>query len=117
MWGLEAEVSASPIEGLDIDGSLSWIDGEWNRISAQVTSIKLTDPITSPNWRGSFGIQYKADLGGKNGTLTPRFDLAYTGKQQIGRLTVASPLEYNPAFAIANARLTWKIPAGSGDQL
>ncbi|NOW47192.1 iron complex outermembrane receptor protein [Novosphingobium sp. SG751A] len=110
MWGLEGELSASPIDGLDIDASLSWIDGEWNRISAQVTSIKLTDPITSPNWRGSFGIQYKADLGGSNGTLTPRFDLAYTGKQQIGRLTVTGPLEYNPVIAIANARVTWKNP-------
>ncbi|MBN9144960.1 MULTISPECIES: TonB-dependent receptor [unclassified Novosphingobium] len=110
MWGLEGELSATPIDGLNIDATLSWIDGEWNRISAQVTSIKLSDPITSPNWRGSAGIQYTADLGGSNGTLTPRFDLVYTGKQQIGRLTVTSPLDYNPAFALANARLTWKNP-------
>ena len=25
-------------------------------------------------------------------------------------LTIASPLEYNPAIAIANARVTWKNP-------
>jgi len=107
MYGLEAEVSASPIEGLDMDATLSFIDGEWNKISAQVTSIKLADPITTPNWRGSFGIQYKADMG-KNGSLTPRLDYAYTGKQTMGRLTVTGPLDYNPAFGITNARLTWK---------
>ncbi|RVU07039.1 TonB-dependent receptor [Novosphingobium umbonatum] len=107
MYGVEAEVSASPIEGLDMDATLSFIDGEWNRISAQVTSIKLSDPITTPNWRGSFGMQYKADMG-KNGSLTPRIDYAYTGKQTMGRLGVTAPLDYNPAFGITNARLTWK---------
>ncbi|MBN8831523.1 MAG: TonB-dependent receptor [Sphingomonadales bacterium] len=107
MWGAEAELSASPVPGLDIDGSLSWIDGKWKRISAQVTSIKLNDPITTPNWRGSFGIQYKADLG-QSGTLTPRFDLVYTGKQSQGRLAITRPLDYNPSFVLANARLTWR---------
>jgi iron complex outermembrane receptor protein len=107
MYGVEAEVSASPIEGLDMDATLSFIDGEWSKISAQVTSIKLSDPITTPNWRGSFGIQYKADMG-KNGSLTPRLDYAYTGKQTMGRLGVTAPLDYNPAFGITNARLTWK---------
>jgi iron complex outermembrane receptor protein len=111
MWGAEAELSASPVQGLDIDASLSWIDGNWKRISAQVTSIRLNDPITTPNWRGSFGIQYSADLGA-SGTITPRFDLAYTGKQSVGRLVIAQPLDFNPAYAIANARLTWKNEPG-----
>ena len=107
MWGAELELSSSPIPGLDIDGSLSWIDGKWKRIGAQVTSIRLEDPITTPNWRGSFGIQYKAELG-NNGSITPRFDLAYTGRQSVGRLIITRPLDFNPAFAIANTRITWK---------
>ena len=107
MWGAEAELSASPLPGLDIDGSLSWIDGKWKRIGAQVTSIRLADPITTPNWRGSFGIQYKADLG-EAGSVSPRFDLVYTGKQTIGRLLITRPLDYNPAFFVGNARVTWK---------
>ncbi|WP_395397304.1 TonB-dependent receptor [Novosphingobium sp. BL-8A] len=108
MWGAELEFGAHPIEGLDIDATLSWIDGEWKRIGASVgNSINIGDPITTPNWRGSFGIQYKADLG-KNGSITPRFDLAYTGKQSLGRLPGSSTLDYNPARAIGNARLTWR---------
>ncbi|MEO0033515.1 MAG: hypothetical protein RIS94_3273, partial [Pseudomonadota bacterium] len=111
MYGLEAEMSAHPIEGLDIDGSLSWIDGKWTRLGATVgPSINLGDPITTPAWRGSFGIQYKAMLGSA-GSITPRFDLAYTGKQTIGRLVsggVFSALQYNPAHTISNARITWK---------
>ncbi|HWU04444.1 MAG TPA: TonB-dependent receptor [Novosphingobium sp.] len=107
MYGLEAEVTATPVPGLDFDASASWIDGAWDRISSQVTSIKIGDPITTPNWKWSAGVQYKADLG-KSGSLTPRLDLAYTGKQGIGRLTVTSPLDYNPAYVLGNARITWK---------
>jgi len=107
MWGAEAELSASPVDGLDIDGSLSWIDGEWKRISSQVTSIGLDDPITTPNWRWSLGAQYRADLGA-NGSITPRIDLAYTGKQSLGRLTIDRSLDYNKGYVLGNARLTWQ---------
>ncbi|MBT0670807.1 TonB-dependent receptor [Novosphingobium profundi] len=108
MYGAELEITASPVDGLDIDGSLSWIDGEWKRIGDQVGgSITLGDPITTPNWRGSFGIQYRGDMG-TNGSITPRFDIAYTGKQNMGRLAGSDTLDFNPARAIANARLTWR---------
>ncbi|MCW1985862.1 UNVERIFIED_ORG: iron complex outermembrane receptor protein [Sphingomonas sp. R1F5B] len=108
MWGAEAELTARPVEGLDIDATLSWIDGEWKRLGPTVgQSIQLQDPIVTPHWRGSLGIQYRIPVEG-HGSLTPRFDLAYTGKQNIGRLTPTSALDYNPAFALGNARLTWR---------
>ena len=108
MYGAELELAANPVDGLDIDASLSWIDGEWKRIGASVgNSIRIGDPITTPNWRASFGIQYRADLG-TSGSITPRFDLAYTGKQSLGRLPGSSTLDYNPSRVIGNARLTWR---------
>ncbi|MBO9498980.1 MAG: TonB-dependent receptor [Novosphingobium sp.] len=108
MYGAEFEFNATPIDGLDIDATLSWIDGAWDRIDDVVGgSIKIGDPITTPNWRWSFGIQYKADLGA-SGSLTPRFDINGLSKESLGRLTLNSPLDYNPAYALANARLTWK---------
>lgn len=108
MYGLEAEFFANFVDGLDIDASLSWIDGKWKRIDEVVGgAIKIDDPITTPNWKWSAGIQYRADLG-ESGSITPRFDLAYTGKRSVGRLTLTSPLEYRPDFILANARLTWK---------
>ncbi|MDT0509054.1 TonB-dependent receptor domain-containing protein [Novosphingobium sp. MMS21-SN21R] len=114
MYGLEAEFSAHPVEGLDIDASLSWIDGKWKRIdTAAQGALRVEDPITTPAWRGSLGIQYKADLG-TSGSITPRFDLTYVGKQTIGRLInagVFSPLQYNPSITLGNARLTWKNEA------
>lgn len=111
MYGLEAEFAASPIEGLDIDASLSWIDGKWKRIDvAAQGALRVEDPITTPAWRGSLGIQYRADLG-TSGSITPRFDLSYVGKQTIGRLInggVFGPLDYNPSITLGNARLTWR---------
>lgn len=111
MYGLEAELAASPVTGLDIDASLSWIDGKWKRIDAAARgALRIEDPITTPAWRASLGIQYKADLG-TSGSITPRFDLSYTGKQTIGRLITAgvfSPLQYNPSITLGNARLTWR---------
>ncbi len=114
MYGLEAEFSAHPVEGFDIDASLSWIDGKWKRIdTAAQGALRVEDPITTPAWRASLGVQYKADLG-TSGSITPRFDLSYVGKQTIGRLInagVFSPLQYNPAITLGNARLTWKNEA------
>ncbi len=106
--GFEAELTASPIEGLDIDASLSHLTGNWSRIDARVgNAILITDPIVSPNWKYSFGIQYKADLGNA-GSITPRFDLAYTGKASAGRTTGGGPIDYYPSYALGNARLTWR---------
>ena len=111
MYGLELEMSAHPVEGLDIDGSLSWIDGKWKRIDrAAQGALRVEDPITTPAWRASLGIQYKADMG-TSGSITPRFDLTYVGRQTIGRLInggVFSNLQYNPSITLGNARVTWK---------
>lgn len=112
MAGAEAELSASPIPGLDIDGSLSYIDGSWSRIGPTVGgSIRLADPITTPKWRWSLGVQYRADLG-SSGSITPRIDLSHVGKQTIGRLALGGgnfgPLDYNPSYTLANARITWR---------
>ncbi|TYC84951.1 TonB-dependent receptor [Novosphingobium sp. BW1] len=109
MYGIEFELQASPIYGLDIDATVSWIEGNWKRIGPMVgNNIRLEDPLTTPNWRGSFGIQYRGELGDNAGTITPRFDIAYTGKQGMGRLPGSSELDFNPARAIANARVTWR---------
>ncbi len=107
-YGFEAEVTASPVMGFDIDAALSYIDGKYTRIDSSVGGlVNLSDPISSPKWKWSAGAQYKADLGGA-GSITPRFDVNYTGEQTIGRFSAASPLNYNPSIFLANARITWR---------
>ncbi len=106
--GFELEMSATPVEGLDIDASLSHLTGNWSTIDARVgNAILITDPIVSPNWKYSFGIQYKADMGSA-GSITPRFDLAYTGKTSAGRVVAGGPIDFFQAYTLGNARLTWR---------
>lgn len=109
--GFELEMQASPLPGLDIDGSLSHLTGNYKNIDPRVgNAILLTDPIVTPKWKYSFGIQYRADLGSA-GSLTPRFDFAHTGKTSAGRIAAGAPIEYFNAYDIGNARLTWRNEA------
>jgi iron complex outermembrane receptor protein len=106
--GFEAEMFASPVPGLDIDASISHLYGHWSNIDARVgNAILLTDPIVSPNWKWSAGIQYKAELG-NSGSLTPRFDLAHTGRTSAGRVVAGGAIDYFPAYTLGNLRVTWK---------
>jgi len=106
--GFEAELQASPVDGLDIDASLSHLTGSWSKIDPRVgNAILLSDPIVSPKWKWSAGIQYKAELG-DGGSITPRFDMSYTDKSSVGRLFGGGPIEYAPSVSLANARVTWR---------
>ena len=108
--GLEAEINLSPVEGFDIDASISHLTGHWKNIDPRVgNAILLSDPIVSPNWKWSLGAQYKADLG-TAGSLTPRFDISNTGKSSAGRIAAGGAIDYYSAYTLANARLTWRNP-------
>lgn len=109
--GFEVEFQASPIPGLDIDGSISHLTGKYKNIDPRVgNAILLSDPIVTPNWKYAFGIQYRAELGSA-GSITPRFDFAHTGRQSAGRLAAGQPIEFFNAYDIGNARLTWRNEA------
>ncbi|MFM5950303.1 MAG: TonB-dependent receptor [Novosphingobium sp.] len=106
--GFEVEMMATPVEGLDIDASLSHLTGNWSTIDPRVgNAILITDPIVSPNWKWSAGIQYAAEVA-PGVTMTPRFDITHTGKATAGRLVGGGPIDYFSSYTLANARLTWK---------
>lgn len=108
--GIEAELQAEPVDGLSIDGSASYLEADWKKGSlspALGTSVLEIDRATSaPKWKFSGGIQYKAELGDA-GSLTPRFDIAYTGRRFGGRAVLNTPYNFDN-YTIANARLTWR---------
>ncbi len=106
-WGLEGEFSANLSNGLMLDASLSYINGEWKSVDARAPTIQVGDSATSPDWRGSLGIQYVGDMGDR-GTLTPRLDLVYTGERSGGRPAYLAGDELLwDAYTLANARVTW----------
>jgi iron complex outermembrane recepter protein len=108
--GVEAEVTLNPVDGFDIDASVSYLSGKWKTIDVRVgNAILLTDPLATPEWKWSIGAQYKMDLG-NSGSFTPRVDANYTGKISAGRTVGGGPIEYFPSYTLANLRMTWKNP-------
>jgi iron complex outermembrane receptor protein len=121
--GFEAELLATPIEGLIIDGAASYIDYEWDCVNPAVVGLAdgpcSSDPMVvsrladqQNGWKWSFGAQYEANLG-DHGTLTPRFDVTHQPRLPGNVLEPAagSPgdlLGRVPGYTLANARLTWR---------
>lgn len=112
--GVEAELTARPVDGLDIDASVSYIEAKWKNLSPAVignpvtrpNGLFLDDPATSaPRWKASAGVQYTIDLA-SSGSITPRIDYSYTGKRFLGRGTGAP--YYLPSYSLVNANLTWR---------
>jgi iron complex outermembrane receptor protein len=110
--GFEAETEIHPIGGLEIDGSLSYLDFKYTKLNnTNPTGITLdmTTPYT-PKWKWSVGAQYTFDLM-DHGTLTPRIDASYQSSEY------ANPIN-DPAwnqiagYTVLNARLTYKAPSG-----
>ena len=118
--GVEIEATIRPVDGLSIDGSLSYIDFEYKRFGTYTTgttTVAVGGPTNlngpqfgdyapfTPKWKWSLGAQYEIDLG-KAGSLTPRIDASYQSK--IYTVSSNRPSNRIDAYAVANARLTWR---------
>ncbi len=113
MKGFEAETEVHPVNGLSIDGSVSYLDFMYTSLLPGVSGpggvqIGMVTPYT-PKWKWSVGVQYEIPVGEKGGSLTPRLDAAY----QSGVFTnaVNGPANAINAYTILNGRLTWRAPA------
>ncbi|WEK46463.1 MAG: TonB-dependent receptor [Candidatus Andeanibacterium colombiense] len=82
MKGLEVEANLEPVDGLTINGSLSYLDFQYTELApaALASYINIDDyPPLTPKWKLSGGIAYRFQM--KNGaTITPRVDVDYTSK-------------------------------------
>jgi iron complex outermembrane receptor protein len=102
--GAELEISAFPVDGLMIDGSVSYIKVDYD--AASVAAAGLTGEETfpyTPDWTYSFGIQYDYEIG--PGTVGIRFDGAYRSK--IFTETTNSPWSQVDSRFLGNARLSY----------
>jgi iron complex outermembrane receptor protein len=109
--GFEIETSLRPVEGMLIDGSLSYLDFKYKNIDpnaggpGRINGPQFGDyPTYTPEWKWAIGVQHEFDLG-TAGSITPRFDAAY----QSEVFTNATNRETNriDGYTLANARLTW----------
>lgn len=126
MKGFEAELFARPVDGLQLDGSLSHIEWTWKCVNPgtvglapgscssdpAVMGLLSKTPAGVMPWKWTAGIQYEANLGDV-GTLTPRVSVEYQGALAGSNLTPPpdSPsalLGATPAYTLVNAFLTWR---------
>jgi len=130
--GVEVEISAIPVDGLQFDLSASYLKWDWKCVNPEVveaiqpgqSTACTSDPAVIDQLAGSpigfiqqqghAGIQYEFRLG-NGSTLTPRFDAAYQGPQNGSN---TAPVPGSPSelygkvggFTVANARLIWTNP-------
>jgi len=93
--GVELEATAEPIDDLVINGSLGYTD----------RGASTGRPVGFPDWTGSAGIQYTAQVPLLKGSLTPRLDMFYTSRTAYD---TNNPQYDEPARTIFNARLTYR---------
>lgn len=118
--GFEAELAATPVDGLSIDGALSYIDFRYVEDSLNPAAaappfgtnaggVLPDDPPFVPQWKASLGAQYVVDLASA-GSITPRLDLIYQDDQFTGASIIGGQRVLNmiPSFAVLNGRITWE---------
>lgn len=127
--GIEAELTAEPIDNFQINASGSLLDFDWKCVvptvvdrTASPAAPCSTDPalvsllsapprgVTKVQW--AVGAQYEVELDAA-GSLTPRVDVTHQGELSS---STTVPIAGSPsdqfgtieAFTLANARLTWR---------
>ncbi len=114
MKGFEVETLIRPIENFTIDGSVSYLDFQYQNVDSSATGVTLNDitPYT-PKWKAAVGLQYDIpDV--LNGVVTTRLDGAYqseifTEAANIRSLPVSSTIAAG-AFGFSNAGGGGSIP-------
>jgi iron complex outermembrane recepter protein len=76
--GFEAEVTALPVEGLTLTGSLAYLSAKYNKflfLEPNGTSTDLSGARlqNAPKWTGAFGFSYEFPLGNMEGRLGANF--------------------------------------------
>ncbi len=124
--GVEIELTATPVDGLQFDLSGSYLHWDWKCVNPQVVGLPQgacssdssvinllsSTPIGFMKEQGHAGVQYEFPVSG-GATLTPRVDVTYTGP------TVGSDLAPAPGsptalygsvggYTVANAHLMWR---------
>ena len=105
--GAEAELTARFIDRLDINASVSYLEGHYSKLLPQALASGVTLGMElpfAPKWQGNLGIQYAAPLAG--GTLTPRID--YNFQSETYATAINNDRNLLERRDVVNARLTYR---------
>lgn len=106
--GVELEAQLRPIHGLNMEGSIAYLDADYTDIidASSLVTLDMRPPFTS-KWQASASVDYTIDLG-DFGQLTPRLDWSYLSSFFYN--AVNNPFNRVDGRSLVNARLTYDSP-------
>jgi iron complex outermembrane recepter protein len=104
LYGFEAEITAVPTAGLQLNAGIGYTNSKFQKVPAAVGPINGNKLPFSPEWTVALGAQYAVDLG-DNGKITPRADLRYQGRTYFTAFNL--PLEQQAGYGLVSSRLTY----------
>jgi iron complex outermembrane receptor protein len=105
--GAELEAEIRFAGGFSIDGSVSYIDFEYQDINPSTgVTLDMTTPYT-PEMKWSTGLQYEWEAGNR-GSFIVRADVIY--QDEIFTEGINAPTNLIDDYTVTNARLTWRSP-------
>jgi iron complex outermembrane recepter protein len=104
LYGFEAEITAVPTDGLQLNAGIGYTNSKFQKVPAAVGPINGNKLPFSPEWTVSLGAQYAIDLG-EAGKITPRADLRYQSRTYFTAFNL--PLEQQAGYGLVAARLTY----------
>jgi len=105
--GFEVETSIRPVDGLLIDGALSYTDFDYKADTIDPATGILPGMVApyTPKWKWSVGTQYEVLLD-EAGSITPRVDASF--QDSVYTNPYNDPTNLIDSYIVANARLTWR---------
>ena len=119
--GFEVELTAAPVAGLTLNGSVGFTDAKYTSVlaPAQVAPSPLqlgvlvgSELPKTPKWKFNFSPRYEADLG-THGKLIFLGDITRTSSMRND--TEGSILLNRPATTVVNGSVTYREPDGRWD--
>jgi iron complex outermembrane receptor protein len=111
--GVELEVTAAPVRGLTVGGSLGYTDAELKSPNPVVAQGQAYELGGMPKWIGAVNAQYNTDPVMGDAYLSFRADANYQGKFRAipnpnieTFMPAFAAYEFNPARWIVNARIS-----------
>lgn len=107
--GFEAELTAVPMEGLNLTASLGYINAEYTELNPGATVTLDTQLMKTPEWTASAAASYTFALTEGMGDLTLRGDWSY--RSRVFNDPSNTPLLAQDALSLFNGRIAWTDPS------
>lgn len=107
--GLELEFVYVPTKTWLLDGSIGWLDAEFDKVGTTATEISKNSKFERvPEWTASLGISKEISTE-RFGTFKPRIDWSYRSKFFNDALN--TPIIEQDSYSVVNASVAWSAPS------